>query len=167
MLRTARKWDYIGIRTLNGAMVYTDRLDKLERLMDKGGYSLQQFCKEVSNQEFLDFISVSQLEREAIWEIQEDFELEASAINVLMYYTLLQTDMTLPKPYMRAIANNWRKADVKTAKDAFQYTRFMKEPRNDTDSTGDPSLKQRITEAIELGYTNEQLGHYVRSIMKP
>ena len=51
-------------------------------------------------------------------------------INILLQFVMLKEDMKLPKSYIFEIASNWKKKDIKTAKQAYNYALQVNQPKS-------------------------------------
>ncbi|MBO1198483.1 replication initiation and membrane attachment family protein [Staphylococcus simiae] len=66
-----------------------------------------------------------------IEELIDREKMSFGVINVLLQFVMLKEDMKLPKAYIFEIASNWKKKDIKTAKEAYNYAKKVNQPKQD------------------------------------
>lgn len=58
------------------------------------------------------------------------YKMPVGVANVLLEYTMLTTDMKLPRKYVEQIADHWMRKNLKTAKDAIELARSERDKYN-------------------------------------
>ena len=58
------------------------------------------------------------------------YKMPVGVANVLLEYTMLTTDMKLPRKYVEQIADHWTRKNLKTAKDAIELARSERDKYN-------------------------------------
>lgn len=64
-----------------------------------------------------------------IEELIDREKMSFGVINILLQFVMLKEDMKLPKSYIFEIASNWKKKDIKTAKQAYNYALQVNQPK--------------------------------------
>ncbi len=105
-----------------------------------------------------------------IQEIRE-IGLSNEAINVLIHYILIKSNMKLNKNYALKIASHWNRKRVTTADEAMKLAKqeheIYENYKNSYKESSAERLKAFEVAANDLNITNEQLGKFVRSMLKP
>ncbi|MFS0615283.1 DnaD domain protein [Lederbergia ruris] len=134
---------------------------------------LIEYFKTVTPEEFLMDLQKGSKPIEAdlklIKEIRE-IGLSNEAINVLIHYILIKSDMKLNKNYALKIASHWNEKRVTTADEAMKLAKQEHEIygnyKNSYKESSAERLKAIEVAAKDLSMTNEQLGQFVRSTLK-
>lgn len=77
------------------------------------------------------------------------YKMPIGVVNVLLEYTMLTTDMKLPRKYVEQIADHWMRKNLKTAKEAMDLARSERDKYNrwktesETSSTSNSSTKRK------------------------
>lgn len=58
------------------------------------------------------------------------YKMPVGVVNVLLQYTMLTTDMKLPRKYVEQIADHWMRKNLKTAKEAMDLARSERDKYN-------------------------------------
>lgn len=90
------------------------------------------------------------------------YKMPFGVVNVLLEYTLLKTDMKLPRKYVERIADHWMRKNLKSAKEAMELARkewesYKEWKQSDTQSkTKNASTKKGRVEAVPEWFNNRQ-----------
>ena len=72
----------------------------------------------------------TQSQKSMIEELIDREKMSFGVINILLQFVMLKEDMKLPKSYIFEIASNWKKKDIKTAKQAYNYALQVNQPKS-------------------------------------
>jgi len=72
----------------------------------------------------------TQSQKNMIEELIDREKMSFGVINILLQFVMLKEDMKLPKSYIFEIASNWKKKDIKTAKQAYNYALQVNQPKS-------------------------------------
>lgn len=104
-------------------------------------------------------------EQEFVDKVQKEFNLSSEMMNILIHYTFLNSNMSLSKELLKKTARHWKKKGITTIRQAMTLARLEKQNQKLPEKGQEEILYQKIVEAIDKGYTNEQLGFFVRNII--
>lgn len=129
------KLAYKGDFTTNASETNTNKkMTREEKL-------IQQF-ETISPKQLLEDLSIgnnaSEQDMKLINDVMTKQGIPVPVMNVLIHYVLLQSNMKLSKAYLEKIASHWSRAQLKTAKEAYQFA---------LDQTKAPASKTRRTRA--------------------
>lgn len=72
-------------------------------------------------------------------------KLPYGVLNILLQYVMFKNNMQLPKAYIEEIASNWKKLNIKNAKEAYQHTKEF-------DKQVEDKKKEKATKATNSNY---------------
>ncbi|MGE6628927.1 replication initiation and membrane attachment family protein [Bacillus sp. NPDC077027] len=103
----------------NGSSEQTSTSSPDAKLIDK----LESITPRELLQDMSDGVEPTYADLKVVEEIMLEQKLEPGVVNVLIYYTLLKTDMKLSKTYMQKIASHWVRKKIKTVTEAMQIAK--------------------------------------------
>lgn len=73
--------------------------------------------------------NASEQDLKIVSEIMIEQGLPTAVMNVLVHYVLLQSNMSISKPYMSKIASNWSRMGFKSAREAMNFAKDYNKPK--------------------------------------
>jgi len=166
--RIANTWASIKLDTLEDVIQEGERLIREEREL-----LLKLYLEEVTLEDLLKGISgvtPDEEEVQMLRDIQESYKLNDGVMNVLVYYSMLKTDMKLVKNYITKIASHWKRKGISDVEGAIALTKQeyksykgWKQKSENIQSIERERMKA-IQSAINAGLDDEKLGGFVRSL---
>ncbi|MEI3609789.1 DnaD domain protein [Pseudogracilibacillus sp. SO10305] len=88
-------------------------------------------------------------------------------VNAILYY-MLYVNKQISWSYIQSLSKHLAQKEIKTARQTIEYLKKnhqQTEQQKTKQDTEEQTLRKLILQAVQKGYNDEQLGHYIRSIV--